>query len=274
MRQLAILCGIALSICLHCSAASAESLCFSLAENYYEQIYCELDALGKARNLPAFADFRNNDETTQALLLKRTAARIGIEVKPPRRQQSPPRPQQEPARQMPSLPAAVEPGRDMAPALADCVVTAGRINCATESYIFVSNRTNDLLPEGMLTDANRMNLPVFTGDSADRKQTGNYLSDAYAIYLQKMISIGLAESTLSFPKFSYIFNDIVSKGASFSQRFETMYKYLKQEKQRIRVPVTGGPKEAPALSNCQRVDAVLLSCTQGRKNYLYSAVRG
>ena len=64
--------------------SSAQSFCFASASSYYEQVYCELQARGEAKTLPPFYQFKRNDATTQALLLKRPAGRIGIELPMPK----------------------------------------------------------------------------------------------------------------------------------------------------------------------------------------------
>ena len=52
---------------LFCGAVHADRFCFTYAENYYEQIYCEVQASGQGKDLPGFYDFRRNDEMMQAL---------------------------------------------------------------------------------------------------------------------------------------------------------------------------------------------------------------
>ena len=62
----------------------AQASCFSQAETYYEQVYCEVKGSGRGRSLPAFFEFKNNNQITQALLLKREAAAIGVVIKIPK----------------------------------------------------------------------------------------------------------------------------------------------------------------------------------------------
>ena len=59
--------------------------CVPLADNEYEKIYCELKQRGKARNLPSIYEFRKNPPMTQALLLRKPAAELGIVVIMPER---------------------------------------------------------------------------------------------------------------------------------------------------------------------------------------------
>src|SRR5690606_13960643 len=63
----------------------AQSFCFLSAATYYEQVYCELQAKGAARDLPPFHQFKRNDENIQAVLLKRPAARAGIDLPRPKK---------------------------------------------------------------------------------------------------------------------------------------------------------------------------------------------
>ena len=67
--------------------ARADRWCFAHAESYYEQVFCQVKAAGKGRDLPQFYEFKKNNETTQALLLKRVAQQIGITLKMPGKQQ-------------------------------------------------------------------------------------------------------------------------------------------------------------------------------------------
>jgi hypothetical protein len=62
------------------NVVQAKSLCFTLAETYYQQLYCEIKASGKAQGLLHFDDFRRNELLMQTLLLKQYASRLGINV--------------------------------------------------------------------------------------------------------------------------------------------------------------------------------------------------
>ena len=242
----------------------ADAFCFTLAENYYEQVYCELQAAGQGNQLPAWRDFRNNDATTQALLLKRPAARAGIEIRLPK-----PQPARDPASQA-APPPTVAPvtGGGGSSALSACQLQPLRIQCGDRHYRFVSNRRNSELSAGALSADNRMNLPAFHGD-AHNPAGRDYLGRAFAIYLRKMIDIGLGENTLNFARFQFIFQDLRDKGLDFSQRFETMYHYLKKDKASIGVRVATAAPDSLGIDDCQPVGDELISCSQGRAHYLF-----
>ncbi len=302
-----------------CGSARADLLCFSLAENYYEQVYCELQALGKSQGLPAWRDFRNNDEVTQALLLQRPARRAGIIIQPPRSgarapgessptvaagqrpispqqasqqdsqlgsqqdsQQDPQQARQQPP-QAPLLTAPPNPAASNGTSaelgnridarldhgLHGCSWQAAQIVCGGEVFHFAANRRNDALAAAALSEANSMDLPAFSGNIEDASEVQRYLEAAFVRYVHKMIEIGLAESTLSFAKFQYIFYDISARGVSFSRRFDTMYKYLKRDKARLQVAISQGPGASLTLAACQRRGATLVSCVVANKHYVY-----
>lgn len=64
------------SILMISSAANADQFCFALAETYYEQVYCQLQAKAQTKNLPPFNQFKKNNEQVQASLLKRPAGNL------------------------------------------------------------------------------------------------------------------------------------------------------------------------------------------------------
>src|SRR6478735_9538922 len=68
----------------------ADQFCFALAETYYEQVYCQLQAKAQTKGLPAFNQFQKNTESVQASLLKRPAERNGIKLLLPTRKVQPP----------------------------------------------------------------------------------------------------------------------------------------------------------------------------------------
>ncbi|HEY0891459.1 MAG TPA: hypothetical protein VGE32_00300, partial [Cellvibrio sp.] len=81
--------GLSISIlCVLTASAKADQFCFALAETYYEQVYCQLQAKAQTKGLPPFNQFKKNNETVQASLLKRPAERNGIKL-PVRKVQPP-----------------------------------------------------------------------------------------------------------------------------------------------------------------------------------------
>ncbi len=239
------------------SAANADRFCFSYAESYYEQIYCEVQASGKGAGLPSMYDFRRNDERVQALLLKRFARRIGIELKMPASS---------------SRNTVIEVGAN--PVLIDdnsfsgCELKINSIHCGTSRYKMVTNRTNKQLGNNALATSNRMNLAIFKGSLSDSIAVEMYLSESYQHYLSKMMEIGLGAATLSYAKFAFLFSDLNRKGIDFQKRFETMYRYLKQDKKNIAVTVKSKPPPGLTLEYCYRLERLIL-CSIGMTNIIF-----
>ena len=242
-------------------SSQADEFCLLLAENYHEQLYCELQALGQGQGLPPLRDFRRNDSLTQALLLKRPAARVGINVTVPKRTVTPP------PSILDNVTAPRLSGRDDSDAV--CQLEGVILQCGDNRYRVVGNQANSRLPAGVLDGSNKMNIPFSPKGSAERSALTAYLARAYRQYLTKMLEIGLGGSTFSFRKFIYLFDDVTARGLDFSERFETMFGFLKQDKQRISVN-----ERLPDIANldasyCEQLDDAMAVCDGGRKNYLF-----
>lgn len=236
----------------------ADRFCWLLSETYYEQLYCEVQAAGEGDNLPSLLDFRRNNEKIQALLLRRPAARAGIDIAVPTDTRLP----------VAEIVEAAEP-RKVDSGLDGCELSRLWLACEGARYRLVRNLSNTRLADGVLEPSNRMRIPVFRGAMDDRAARIDYLAAAYRQYLQKMMEIGLGGSTFSYAKFAYLFDDVVSKGVDFSQRFETMFGFLKEDKQRL--AVNGSQPDSPALQidQCDRFGHQLVVCNSGSRNYLF-----
>ncbi|WP_461521315.1 hypothetical protein [Porticoccus sp.] len=241
--------------------SQADEFCLLLAENYHEQLYCELQALGQGQDLPPLRDFRRNDSLTQALLLKRPAARVGIKVLIPKQTVA--------AR--PSIPdnttASLPSERDGFEAA--CQLKGIILHCGDSRYRLVGNQANSHLSAGALDRANKMAIPFSPDSVSDRRVLVAYLARAYRQYLTKMLEIGLGGSTFSFRKFIYLFDDVTARGLDFSERFETMFGFLKQDKQRMSVNERLPDIANLEASHCEQLDQVVAVCDGGRKNYLF-----
>ncbi|WP_461481898.1 hypothetical protein [Porticoccus sp.] len=245
------------------SAGEADEFCLLLAETYHEQLYCELQALGQGQGLPPLRDFRRNDDMTQALILKRPAAKAGIKVVLPR--------------QAVAVPARLDSTvaspshRAVQHTEASCQLHGTELHCGANRFRLVGNRANHRLAEGVLGGANRMAIPKAQGQgvAAGQGALPGYLNRAYRQYLHKMLEIGLGGSTFSYRKFVYLFEDVTARGLDFSERFETMFDFLKRDKQRMSVG-----EGLPDTSNldpgrCEQLEPVLVVCDGGHKNYLF-----
>jgi hypothetical protein len=237
------------------SVSCAGRLCFSYAETYYEQIYCELEAKGKGGDLPSFYDFRRNDEMVQALLLRQVSRRLGIELKIPLKASAP-------------IAPASSSSLEHKSAIMACSLGKNGINCPSKRYTLVANQSNGQLGAEVLKDSNRMELAVFKGSLADRQAVDQYLQATYLQYLSKMMEIGLGGATLSYAKFAYLFMDLKAKGVDFSRRFETMYHYLKRDKININVPIKRQPPAEMTMDSCYPMQKLIL-CSVGLRNMIY-----
>jgi len=239
-------------------SAGADRFCWLLAETYYEQLYCEVLAAGQGVDLPSLLDFRRNNDTVQALLLRRPAARAGIDVAVPADTRLP----------VPEVVEAAELHK-VDSGLDSCQLDHLWLACEGARYLLVSNQANSRLADGVLKASNKMHIPVFRGDMDDRAARVDYLTAAYRQYLEKMMEIGLGGSTFSYAKFVYLFDDVIAKGVDFAQRFETMFGFLKEDKQRLAVNESQPDSLALQPGQCDRFGRQLVVCNNGRKNYLF-----
>lgn len=277
-----------------------DSFCFASAGSYYEQIYCELQAKGEKKNLPPFYQFKRNDPMTQALLLKRPAARIGIDLPMPKsaRKAAPVDMEKKlPATNSQSIakttPAAKStPGQSTAdpttsnstpvntvpksnaqlPNTSGCQFSAAEIRCGAQSYQLTGNLHNKKLAENALTDENKMDMAVFQGDINNSYSVEQYLATAYQRYIEKMHEIGLGGVTMTYGKFHFLFYDVTGKGLNFSQRFETMYEFLKKDKTNMAVSEKLNLDEQLTMGDCDTLSENMLVCSRAGRNYLYLAV--
>ena len=261
--------------------AQATTFCMLAAETYYQQLYCEVTASGGGGALPSFADFKRNNPTVQALLLKRPAKRLGIEVALPQTEK---RIAIDPAVPLPSQGAAPErqaesPNRAPVPGaaqpalqstgLAACRLQGAEITCGERHYELTGNRANRHLRPGALGEENRMNLPVFAGNHADAPSVGNYLYRAYQRYVEKMLDIGLGGATMNYGKFAFLFKDLSEKGVDFAGRFETMYRFLRKDKASIGVSGQAHPDQRLRLVDCGGLGERIIVCARSGRNYVY-----
>lgn len=259
----------------------AQSFCFLSASTYYEQVYCELQAKGAARDLPPFHQFKRNDENIQAVLLKRPAARVGIDLPLPKKKSATPaasleaEPRISPVFSASAGAAAQSRSTptDGADNFTGCKMIDNTFHCSEGvRYQLAGNRLNSRLADTALTPENKMTLPIFAGDVTEARAVNRYLSLAYRQYIEKMHEIGLAGVTMTYGKFSFLFYDLQEKGLNFSQRFETMYGFLKKDKANMSVSEKLVSDQELQISDCDPLSEQLLVCSRAGRNYLYVAV--
>jgi len=256
------------------STSHGGDFCLLAAENYYEQLYCEVKAQGQGKRLPSFYDFQKNNEQTQAFLLKRPAARLGIQVVLPKPQRSTYRVQKPVSvtRAKEALVASSSGSGEVeakSNPFAECIFHPRKIQCAGVSYNLIGNLSNNKLSQEVLEGKNKINIPYFEGEIGDQRALSEYLSKAYGQYIFKMLEIGLGGSTFSYNKFVYLYYDVSDKGIDFSQRFETMFGYLKQDKQNLAVSEKLPKNVYFKKERCDWLRKKMVVCDGGQKNYIY-----
>jgi len=260
--------------------------------NEYEKVYCQLKRSGRGEGLPTIHDFRKNTPLMQALLLKKPAERAGIPLRIPERGNAETVDRQADLLLASAIKPVLQSSIEQKPVtvkaivspkvvdsyaqtaasesklaldpLAGCVLRGFELDCKIGRYRLITNQANQSLSEGALSEENRLNLPVNSGQDRDA-----YLQQAYGRYLDGMISIGLGASTMSYTKFVHLYDHITAEKLNFAGRFETMYHFLKQDKSSI--GVTTKPMIAQGFTTqfCSDVRPELLACEYGSDNHLF-----
>lgn len=255
--------------------------------NEYEKVYCQLKRSGRGEGLPSLYDFRKNSPLMQALLLKKPAERAGISLQIPKRintetvdrqadlllaPELPPVEAPVTVRPAPSArddmdgiaPRIVVETRVISDPLTGCALKDFELNCEGARYRLVTNQANQQLPEGALSETNRLNLPVNSGQDRDA-----YLQQAYGRYLDGMVHIGLGASTMSYTKFVHLYDHLAAQKLNFVERFETMYHFLKEDKSNIGVTTKPVIAQGFTTQYCSDVRPELLACEHRNENYLF-----
>lgn len=260
----------AISLSFSAVSVLADPFCFSRAQSYYEQVYCELQSRAQLQGLPGFEEFKNNSEPVQYSLLKRPAERNRIKL-PPAKTSTPKTPQVEVLPPKPQVPhQAARPNIQHAQSLAvaandDCRLTGKEIRCGDKLFQAQGNLRNSRLASDVLESENRMAIPERTGSQSE----ADYLLTAYVQYLNKMREIGLGGVTMTYGKFAFLYHDLGERGLNFVQRFETMYGFLKKDKATLGVSEGVVLPEGLSWQDCAQVSEEMLVCGFQGRNYLF-----
>jgi hypothetical protein len=253
-------------LCFSFLVEAVQASCFALAETYYEQLYCEVKEKSPSTVLPAFVDFKKNNEQMQALLLKRKAQALGIFVKMPA---TAPRASRQESHQESRLENADNLARQRPQTTAACQFSGQGIDCSGTQFLLTGNKPNSKIPTTALQDKNRLTLNNYGGDLNDHQALTVFLTNEYTHYLEKMLEIGLGGATMSFTKFYTLFLDIRSKGGDFASRFETMYQFLKKDKSTISVSEKTEMIAGISMADCARLTDDMFTCDNQRRNSIY-----
>jgi len=251
-------------------AARAQGDCYTMAQSYYEQVYCDVQAQSRNHGLPPIYEFKRNNATTQALLLRRPARRLGIDVPMP----SPSPPSQSPAPTQPTvrkaLPSHSEP-QVRPQRLSGCTLVEALVQCPGQRYRLLGNQSNSRLAPDALQAENKMDLPRFDGNPEDPRAVRAYLHRAYQRYVEQMLAIGLGGATMTYGRFAFLFEDVQDKGLDFRDRFETMYGFLKKDKASMAVDSTPSVDTQLQIEDCDPLSSALLVCSRQGRNYVFQS---
>ncbi len=254
-------------------SARGDQFCFALAETYYEQVYCQLQAKAQTKNLPAFNQFKKNNEQVQAALLKRPAQRNGIKLPLPVTQKPPVVIPAKPQVQTPIVSAkkvvaesvaSVQPGNLHQEHSSGCELLAKQLRCTNGVFELRGNQANQRLAKTALAAGNTMDLPVYKEGAINQ-----YLTRAYQQYIFKMCEIGLCGVTMTYRKFAYLYQDINSKGLDFSQRFETMFGFLKKDKATMGVSESTAIPAGLTAGDCSPLGDSYYVCEKQGRNFIF-----
>ena len=258
-------------------SAREVSKCLSYAQTYYETLYCEIASSGRRSKLPNFTDFQKNSEITQALLLKPHAQALRIPISLPSRSARVLEPPQSVRLDEPKV-VEISRGPQTSPEqrleietneASQCTYDKSSIHCGGITLKQVTNMQNNALHRDALSRHNTLMLPVIKSSPQD-DNFEFHLTEAYLVYLDKMMSIGLGGVTMTYSKFYFLYLDLLRRKVDFNQRFSTMFEFLKKDKRSL--GVSSRSVQLPTLSDkqCSRARSSLFICELSGRNYLFN----
>lgn len=261
---------------LRAMAAKADDQC--QGQTPLEMSYCTLVARGVG-GLPALYEFRKNSPETQYLLLKRPAAKFGVTLPPPAVKAKPAavlpaspalsaRAPNTPA----STPAATPLVRSKIPNLQStqgCQLVSETISCGGQRFALQWNKPKNALQPEALAASNQL---IFPPEPKNSSVQSDYLLTCYALYVHKMLLLGLGNTTLNFSKFAAIYSAAKSEGFDFAARFERMYHFLKEERKTLQPPKGFGHRTPEHLDDCAPINDSLWSCQTAEQHWIYAKI--
>ncbi len=243
--------------------------CVDFAQTPTEEVFCRIKQRDATLLPYSLKDFRKNPVATQQLLLKRPAARLGIDLPvapaPSPAAKTPPLPV-EPARARPK-PAAAAAAVETSPSLAGCRLQTAVITCGGTDYRLLENRNDKVSPEQVSRVLGE--FTPYTGGAGDDAAERRYLAGIYSEYIERMVALGLAGVTLSYTKFYHAYHEATARGADFSKRLATMFRFLNQDKSTMAVAKSYGGETPSDLGQCQRLNSTFVVCDNVKTNWVY-----
>ncbi len=264
----------------------AANNCRKQARTPLEKLYCDIKAKGEGATLPGLEDFRRNTSQIQRLLLKRPAGKLGLAMPEATREKpvaSEPenqaqaitasssaaatRPKVENPPQAVPLPSQLASNKQ--PPKQSCQLNGPTIHCGQSTFALVNNLANNRLSAEALDDSNHLVLPDWQPEAGLSEHA--YLTDAYRVYIDKMMDIGLGAATMSFTRFYHNYQDAKVQDTDFRQRFSEMYEYLKADKKSMQTPKRLVSALPEGIEQCDFLRRDLMVCDNGFHNWLYQA---
>ena len=245
-----------------------------------EIAYCDLQA--KGARLPNWGDFRRNNSRMQRLLLKRPATVHGVALPKAIANTSAKRP----VAPTKSSSYATRSISTVSPtsskhsiltrqsSLQRCNLAGAKIICDEHEYRLLDNRHNRHLPKKVFAADNVLGLDNYLGDIENTRLLNSYLGDNYQRYIEGMLRLGLAASTMSYSRFYYTFDDANNNNRDFAARFEKMYVFLKKDKLNMGVKNRYSDEMPAGLHQCVELTASIVVCDDHKMNWVYHSGPG
>jgi hypothetical protein len=265
---------------LNCLTTQADENC--QGQTLLEVSYCSLVARG-ASGLPPLYEFRKNTPDTQYLLLKRPAAKYAVVLPVPTRKAKPAAIKPiEPALANPTTPPsstkipASTHSRSAIPvpvkvssnqSIAGCRLANEIISCGNQRFALQWNKPKNALKPEALGPGNQL---IFPPEPKNPAAQNDYLLDCFVLYVQKMLVLGLGNTTLTFDKFAAIYAAAKTERFDFAGRFERMYHFLKEERKTLQPPKGFGHQIPTQLDECQPIDDTLWSCQTAEQHWIFA----
>jgi len=264
-----------LSLCFISVSSTASKQCHYQARTPLEHSYCDIKARGQGATLPSIMEFRSNPAPIQRLLLTTPARKAGITLPPKEKSAptvSPPTKAPEVVTKNTDQATSVrtnKPARSETP-LGACSLAEALITCNRIRYVLKTNQPNNQLDRQALSDSNKLILEHRKAPRYSNATDLLYLSESYAIYIEKMLSIGLGDSTMSFTRFAALYQDATEQGKDFASRLAEMFELLKAEKRTKAIKPRYSDNFPKTIEHCMRATSKIIVCDNVSQNWVYT----
>ncbi|WP_096086327.1 hypothetical protein [Agaribacterium haliotis] len=159
--------------------------------------------------------------------------------------------------------------RQQTSTLEHCKLNEAQIRCPDARFQLLSNQKNKQLKADAFSAGNQLIFPARHSSSYQQATDHQYLSDIYPHYIDKMLMIGLADSTMSFTKFAMVYGQSKQDKQDFVERFQYMYNKLKIEKSQNGVKARYRNNHPQSIAQCMMLGEKLVVCDDVKQNWVY-----